>query len=282
MRLETTEYRDRWIEILKEKVTTFDRKPFLAIVVADGYSKASEKYVKNKHIVAEKIGIETCEFPIEYDKYTTSPEEFIQDVKNVVVALNKHEGIDGIIVQLPMPYIDENEIASLIAPEKDVDGFNPVNLGKLMRGEDCLESCTPKGMMDYIDYLGIDLKGKNVCVVGRSNIVGKPIANMMINKGATVTVCNSNTQNLIDYTSCADIVVTAIGKPKYFTKDYFTSRALILDVGINFLDGKMCGDCDYDDLVDMCDITPVPRGCGQLTLIALMKNVIKAYEMKRG
>lgn len=277
MRLETTEYRDVKIEQLKEKVSKFDRKPFLAIVVANGYSDASAKYVKNKHILAEKIGIETCEFPVDC---TLPPQEFVEDVKKLIGILNKHDKIDGIIVQLPMPHIDENEIASLIAPEKDVDGFHPINLGKLMRGEDCLASCTPKGIMDYIDYLGVELKGKNVCIVGRSNIVGKPLANMMINKGATVTVCNSNTQILDSYTFCADIVVTAIGKPKYFKSYYFDSNTLILDVGINFLEGKMCGDCDYDDIVDMCDITPVPKGVGQLTVLALMENVIKAYEMK--
>ena len=277
MILETKSYKQHMIQLMKKTVSRFERKPKLAIVVAKDYSEASSRYVKNKHNLANEIGIDIVQYEVEWKHLDEVMFEAV--VYKLIQELNEDDSIDGIIVQLPVPYLDENEIASWISPDKDVDGFNPVNLGRLMRGEECFVSCTPQGIIDYLKHLQMPLKGTDVCIVGRSNIVGKPLANLFINEGSTVTVCNSNTIDLMNVTSFADIVVTAIGKPKFFTKEYFGEYSTVIDVGINFDEnGKMCGDVDFNDVVDNVEnITPVPGGIGQLTVLSLMKNTIKAY-----
>ena len=282
MILKSKDYVDLMTELMKSSTKSYKRKPKLAIIFAKDYSKASERYIRNKHKLAEQVGIDIVEFGIELERLDEVM--FEQVMYKLIQELNRMEDVDGIIVQLPIPYLDENEVASWIHPDKDVDGFHPTNLGKIMRGEDCLKSCTPKGIVDFLKTSGIPLDGTNVCIVGRSNIVGKPLANLLINEGSTVTVCNSKTRNLQGMTSMADIVITAVGKPKYFTREYFNNHATVIDVGINFDEnGKMCGDVDFDDVVDFVEnITPVPGGVGATTVLSLMQNTIKAYEMKQG
>lgn len=274
----TDSYKHTRIDQMKQEVSLFKRAPKLMIIVAKDYSQASSKYVGNKIRIASEIGIEVEEVELEWkDK---DARHFELAVKSAIYNANENPEVDGIIVQLPLPYLNENEVASWISPGKDVDGFNPTNLGKVMRGEDDgFVSCTPKGILDFIKHQQIPLKGTSVCIVGRSNIVGKPLANLLINEGATVTVCNSNTKYLRHVTKNAEIVITAIGKPKFFTKDYFAHYQTVIDVGINFDEnGKMCGDVDFDNVKDLVyDITPVPKGVGPLTVLSLMKNTIQAY-----
>ena len=278
MVLYTDEYKKLQIEQMKQEVSTFKKAPKLMIIVAKDYSPASTKYVNNKIKIANDIGIDVEEISLEWqDK---DPRHFELSIKSAIYNANQRPDVDGIIVQLPIPYVNENEVASWISPNKDVDGFNPTNLGKLMRGEDDgFISCTPKGIMDYIKYLNMPLKGTKVCIVGRSNIVGKPLANLFINEGATVMVCNSKTTNLKQHTQTADVIVTAIGVAKFFDADYFRPYQTIIDVGINFDEqGKMCGDVDFEQVKDtVFAITPVPRGVGPLTVLSLMDNTIKAY-----
>lgn len=278
MVLYTDEYKKLQIEQMKQEVSTFKKAPKLMIIVAKDYSPASTKYVNNKIKIANDIGIDVEEISLEWqDK---DPRHFELSIKSAIYNANQRPDVDGIIVQLPIPYVNENEVASWISPNKDVDGFNPTNLGKLMRGEDDgFISCTPKGIMDYIKYLNMPLKGTKVCIVGRSNIVGKPLANLFINEGATVMVCNSKTTNLKQHTQTADVIVTAIGVAKFFDADYFRPYQTIIDVGINFDEqGKMCGDVDFEQVKDtVFAITPVPRGVGPLTVLSLMKNTIQAY-----
>lgn len=279
MILETTKYRNNKLEELKEEISSFNSKPKLLVIIADRYNESSEKYVKNKHIIAEKVGIEIIERRITNWKDDTK--EFLKQRLKFIIVANRNK-VNGIICQLPFPNLSDNEIAELIPPELDVDGFHPENLGKLMRGQNCLQSCTPKGIVDFLSNIDDDFNGVNICIVGRSNIVGKPLANMFINKGATVTICNSKTKNLRDITKQSEIVICAIGKAKFFDKSYFNSSATVIDVGINFVDGKMCGDVDYDDVVDNVRfLTPVPKGVGILTTLALMQNTVKAYKDKK-
>lgn len=275
----TDSYKQERIDQMKQEVSLFKRAPKLMIIVAKDYSQASTRYVNNKFKIANDIGIDVEEINLEWkDK---DPRQFELSIKSTIYNANQRPDVDGIIVQLPIPYVNENEVASWISPEKDVDGFNPTNLGKIMRGEDDgFVSCTPKGIMDFINYHNMPLKGTKVCIVGRSNIVGKPLANLFINEGATVMVCNSKTTNLKQHTQTADIIVTAIGVAKFFGADYFRPYQTIIDVGINFDEqGKMCGDVDFEQVKDtVFAITPVPRGVGPLTVLSLMDNTIKAYK----
>lgn len=279
MILKGKEYQQLKIDQLKQEVSGFKRKPRLAIIVAEDYSLASSKYVKNKHKVAEQIGIEVLEYKVAWQGL--EEECFKHSLYSLIQVLNKDDNVDGIIVQLPIPYVDEDLVAGWIAAEKDVDGFNTDNLGKVMRGQqDALVSCTPKGIVDLLKHNNIPLKGTSVCIVGRSNIVGKPLANLLINEGCTVTVCNSKTVNLSMYTSNSQVVITAIGKAKYFTKEYFGPYTTVIDVGINFDEnGKMCGDVDFEEVKDYVEnITPVPGGVGLTTVISLMANTVQAYK----
>lgn len=281
MLLSGKQYQEIKIQELKDQVSSFQRKPRLAIIVAEDYSMASSKYVKNKHRVAEQIGIEVVEYSVKWKDLDEAL--FENTLYNLIQTLNKDNSVDGIIVQLPIPYVNEDDVASWITPDKDVDGFNTDNLGKVMRGQkDSLVSCTPKGIVDLLKYYNIPLRGTSVCIVGRSNIVGKPLANLLINEGSTVTVCNSKTVNLSMYTSNSQIVITAIGKAKYFTKEYFSPYATVIDVGINFdKNGKMCGDVDFEEVKDYVEnITPVPGGIGLTTVISLMNNTIQSYKLR--
>ncbi len=245
--------------------------PKFAVIMV-GNDKASQIYVKNKSKVCEEIGIECMEY---FLNENIKQEELIKKIEE----LNNDKTIHGILLQSPIPDgLDINEAFRTIAPEKDVDGFNPVNVGKLCLNQDTFVSCTPYGIMKMFEAYDIDLTGKNVTIIGRSNIVGKPLIQCCLNKNATVTVCHSKTTNLKEHTQNADIVISAIGKPKFITEDMIKKDAVIIDVGINRTDdGKIIGDVDFDNVSKKASyITPVPGGVGPMTIAMLMNNVIKA------
>lgn len=255
---------------LKEKVSTFKRKPRLCVVQI-GNDPASSVYVRNKQKVCKEIGIDFEHIHIEdYENLSQLELEVKLELLNVSVPKN-----DGIILQLPIPdKYDVERLQKKIYPSKDVDGF---------RVDSCFKPCTPKGIMEWLKYNDYDFIGKNVIVLGRSKIVGKPLVNMLIDEGATVTCCNSKS-NVYLYTTNSDLVISAIGKHKYFNAKHFSENTLIVDVGINRDEnGKLCGDIDRENVESAFDnvyVTPVPGGVGLLTVVSLMKNVVEAYELQ--
>ena len=247
------------LENLRRDISEYKEKtgkvPGLAVIIL-GNNAASKIYVKSKIRACEKTGILSREIILDEN---ISEEELINEIEK----LNNDKNINGILVQLPLPsHINEKKICEAISVKKDVDGFKAENLGKIMLGDDDgFISCTPQGIIYLIDQLNMDLHGKNVVVVGRSNIVGKPVASLLINKGATTTVCNSRTKDLAGILKKADIIVIAIGKAKFLTKDMVKEGAVVIDVGINRVDGKIYGDVDYENVKDIVShITPVPGG----------------------
>ena len=263
------------LENLRKDISEYKEKtgkvPGLAVIIL-GNNAASKIYVKSKIRACEKTGILSREIILDEN---ISEEELINEIEK----LNNDKNINGILVQLPLPsHINEKKICEAISVKKDVDGFKAENLGKIMLGDDDgFISCTPQGIIYLIDQLNMDLHGKNVVVVGRSNIVGKPVASLLINKGATTTVCNSRTKDLAGILKKADIIVIAIGKAKFLTKDMVKEGAVVIDVGINRVDGKICGDVDFENVKDIVShITPVPGGVGPMTIAMLMNNIVKA------
>ena len=254
---------------LKEKT---GKAPGIAVILA-GDDAASSVYVNSKEKAAIECGFYSVVERISAD-VTTS------DVLKLVEKFNNDEKIHGILVQLPLPSAcDEKTILRAIRAEKDVDGFHPYNVGLLNIGEDCLMPCTPFGVMNMMADYGIEIAGKNAVVVGRSNIVGKPIAAMLLKANATVTVCHSKTKDLSGVCAKADILVAAIGKAKFIKKEFVKDGAVVIDVGINRVDGKLCGDVDFEDVKDKCSyITPVPGGVGPMTITTLMQNTLKAFK----
>lgn len=249
--------------------------PKLAVIMV-GNDASSKIYVRNKSIACNEIGIEYEEFLL--DDNTT-----MEELLELIEKLNKDDSIHGILLQSPIPRgLDINEAFKAIAPNKDVDGFNPCNVGKLCLGQDTFISCTPYGIIKLLEEYGIDIEGKDAVVVGRSNIVGKPMMQCLLNKNATVTVCHSKTIKLERATKKADILVVAIGKPKFITKDMVKDGAVVIDVGINRgEDGKLCGDVDFDEVKEIASyITPVPGGVGPMTIAMLMHNIVKAARLK--
>lgn len=245
--------------------------PKLAVIMV-GDDKASQVYVKNKSKACNEIGIEFEEFILDKD---IRQDELI----NLIEKLNNDDNIHGILLQSPIPaHLDINEAFKTINPEKDVDGFNPVNIGKLCLNQDTFVSCTPYGIMKMFEAYNIDLTGKNITIIGRSNIVGKPLIQCCLNKNATVTVCHSKTKDLKEHTKNADVVISAIGKSKFVTEDMIKSGAVVIDVGTNRgEDGKITGDVDFENVSKKASyITPVPGGVGPMTIAMLMNNVIKA------
>ena len=243
----------------------------LAVILV-GNDPASKVYVRNKKLACEKVGIISKE--ILFDE-NISQIELVSAIKD----LNNNNKINGILVQLPLPkHLDEKEIIRSIDPMKDVDAFHPVNVGKIMIGEYDFLPCTPAGIVDLIDSTGIDICGKNCVVVGRSNIVGKPMTMLLLNRHGTVTVCHSKTNNLIDFTKNADILVAAVGIPNFITADMVKPDAVVIDVGINRMqDGSLCGDVDFSNVEKVAGyITPVPGGVGPMTIAKLMENTLRA------
>ena len=260
-------------EELKEKGIN----PKLAVIMV-GDDEATNVYIRNKSKACKEVGVEYEEFLLKSD---INQEELI----DIINKLNQDKNINGILLQSPIPkHLDINEAFRTIDYNKDVDGFHPMNVGKLALGQDTFVSCTPFGVMRMFEEYNIDLCGKNVVILGRSNIVGKPLTQCCLNKNATVTVCHSKTQNTKKITKEADILISAIGKPKFITSDMVKENAVVIDVGINRLDnGKIVGDVDFENVKEKASyITPVPGGVGPMTIAMLLNNVIKAAKRQNG
>lgn len=247
----------------------------LAVVIV-GNNAASRVYVNGKKKACELVGIESFEYAM---GEKTTQEELVELVKK----LNNDDRVDGILVQLPLPkHIDEKCVINTIIPEKDVDAFHPVNVGKIMIGEYNFLPCTPAGIMELIHSTGVCVKGKNCVVVGRSNIVGKPMAMLLLHESGTVTICHSKTKDLKQECLRADILVAAVGVAKMITADMVKPGAVVIDVGMNRLDdGKLCGDVDFENVKDVAGfITPVPGGVGPMTIAMLMRNTLTSAKIK--
>lgn len=254
------------IDKLKGKGIT----PGLAVVIV-GDDPASASYVASKEKSCQKLGIYSR-------KIVLGQEDKEEKLLDLIDDLNKDEAIHGILVQLPLPsHMDENKIIEAIDPQKDVDGFHPVNSGKLMIGQPCFKPCTPYGIMTLLEAYDIDLKGMHAVVLGRSNIVGKPVGLMLLEKNATVTICHSKTENLGAVLKTADLLVVAIGRPYFVSADMVKKDAIIVDVGINRVQDGLVGDVDFKDVKAKAKyITPVPGGVGPMTIAMLMANTVEA------
>jgi methylenetetrahydrofolate dehydrogenase (NADP+)/methenyltetrahydrofolate cyclohydrolase len=261
---------------IQEKIAEKKRPPGLAVLMV-GENPASAVYVRNKEKSCQKIGMKSFgkHFPSDITQ---------EELEAVIQELNNDTSVDGILVQLPLPdHFDSVALLHTIAPEKDVDGLHPINLGKLVRGEKGLRSCTPAGVMEILTEYNIDLVGKKVVVVGRSILVGKPLALMLLEKNATVTIAHSKTLNLPEVTKEADILIAAVGKPEMITADMVKPNAVVIDVGINRLEtpdgkGRLVGDVAYDEVEKIAGyITPVPGGVGPMTIAILLQNTYDSY-----
>lgn len=261
-------------EIAQRVVTLKARgiTPGLAVILV-GEDPASQIYVRNKGIACEKAGIHSVTLRLPEDTTQQVLEEHIR-------ALNADGSIHGILVQLPLPrHLDEAAALAAIVPEKDVDGFHVLNAGKLLNGLPGVVACTPKGALEMIRRTGVPLAGKEAVVVGRSNIVGKPMAMLLLQQNCTVTICHSRTVNLAEHTRRADVLVAAVGKPRFITADMVKPGAIVIDVGINRVDGKVVGDVDFDQVQQVAGwLTPVPGGVGRMTIAMLLDNTVEAAE----
>ncbi len=264
-------------ENLKDEVEELKKQgmvPRFAVILV-GNDKASLTYVKSKNKACQELGIE-------YEEILLEENIKMQELLDIIDNLNAREDISGILLQSPIPeHLDINEAFRRISPDKDVDGFNPYNVGKLCLNQDTFVSCTPYGIMKMIDAYNIHVEGKNAVVIGRSNIVGKPMALSLLNKNATVTICHSKTQNLKEIVQDADIVIAAIGRKHFVTADMVKDGAVIIDVGINRTDEGIFGDVDFENVKEKASfITPVPGGVGPMTVAMLMTNIVKATKQK--
>lgn len=259
---------------LKDEIAKINEKGDiirLAVIIV-GKDPASEIYVRNKIKACEYVGIESlC--------YTFPENVSEEEILSLIDKLNNDESVYGILVQLPLPnHLNKERILNKINVCKDVDGFSAYQAGRLFLGENALVSCTPKGIIELLHRYNIDLVGKNAVVIGRSNIVGKPTAMLLMQNNATVTVCHSMTTNLAEYTKKADIIVLAVGKPQFLTSDMIKDGVVVIDAGINRVNGKLCGDSDFEAIKDKCSfITPVPGGVGPMTVTMLLKNTLQSY-----
>lgn len=264
------------LEEVKGLTEGLDERLGLAVVQV-GEDEASKVYVRQKEKMANELNYNFVHTKLSED---VSQEELLK----VIDELNSDDHIHGILVQMPIPkHLDSKLVQNRIYSYKDVDGLTDVNAGILTHGKDGLVPCTPQGIVDLLKYYNIPIEGKNVTIIGRSDLVGKPLASLMTNNNATVTLCHSKTKNLKLFTQNADILVVAVGKAKLIKSDYIKEGAVIVDVGINRMeDGKLCGDVDFDDVKDKVSyITPVPGGVGQMTVAELAKNTYKAYTLKK-
>lgn len=264
---------------IKEEVEQLKKEginPKLAVIMV-GEDKASQVYVRNKSRACE-------ETDIDYEEYILKEDTQMDELLTLINNLNEDESIDGILLQSPIPrHLDVNEAFRAISSAKDVDGFHPVNVGKLSLNQDCFVSCTPYGIIRMLESYAIPIEGANAVIVGRSNIVGKPLFQCLLNKNATVTVCHSRTKDLGEITKRADILIAAIGKPKFITSDMVKEGATVIDVGINrTTEGKLVGDVDFEEVSKKVEyITPVPGGVGPMTIAMLMTNVVKAAKNRK-
>lgn len=257
---------------IKTDVKGYMIKPCLAVIQI-GDDPASDVYIKSKEKACNAVGIY-----FKHIKYTEEAKE--KEIINKIVELNNDEYVNGILLQLPIPSKYHTErLINYIARNKDVDGLTDINVGKLVNNKKCLVSCTPQGIMELLNYYNIELEGKNVVIVGRSNLVGKPLVSLFLNNNSTVTICHSKTNDLKNYTLNADILVVAVGKKHLITKDMVKENAVVIDVGINREDGKLYGDVDFDKVKKNASyITPVPGGVGPMTVAMLLKNVNECYK----
>ena len=251
-------------------------RPGLAVIIV-GEDPASKVYVRNKERACEECGFYS-------EKYALPEETTQEELLGLIDELNHNPRIDGILCQLPVPkHINEQAILDAISPEKDVDAFHPINVGKIMVGNFDFLPCTPAGVMQLLEEYDIDPNGKNCVVIGRSNIVGKPMAMLLLHKNGTVTICHSRTKNLKEVCAQADILVAAVGKADFVTADMVKEGAVVIDVGMNRKDGKLCGDVAFDEVNEKASyLTPVPGGVGPMTITMLMKNTLKAAKLHHG
>lgn len=270
------EIADKVLDECAKEIQRFPVKPRLSVILV-GDDLASHVYVKNKALAAEKVGMVSS---TSHMHAKTTEEALLSAIYN----LNQDPGVNGILVQMPLPkHISEQNVITSIHPAKDVDGLTPVNMGKLVLGEPGLYSCTPQGVMRLIKEAGVKLEGKHAVVVGRSNLVGKPVSFLLLHANATVTICHSRTKNLAEITRQADVLVVAVGKPKLITLDMVKEGAVVIDVGTNSVGGKLVGDVDFDAVKEKVRvITPVPRGVGPMTIAYLMKNTVQAFKTQHG
>ena len=274
-KLVSSEIRTKIASEVADFKTEYGVTPGLAVVIV-GSNPASLVYVRNKAKACAEVGIRSFEIALPEE---TTEAELLKKVEH----LNSDPDVHGILVQLPLPaHINSESIINAISPEKDVDAFHPENVGKILIGNYSFLPCTPAGVIDLLDYYNISIAGKKCVILGRSNIVGKPMAHLLLEKNGTVTVCHSRTQNLADETSAADILVVAIGRAEFVKGDMIKPGAVVIDVGINRNDeGKLVGDVEYASASEVASyITPVPGGVGPMTITTLLKNTLKAARMK--
>jgi methylenetetrahydrofolate dehydrogenase (NADP+)/methenyltetrahydrofolate cyclohydrolase len=271
--LDGKKVKEEKIKVLCENIKKLPRQLKL-VVIQVGNNEASNIYIKNKRKTALDLG---CLFV--HIKYEDNTDE--QTILNKIDELNNDPMVDGILVQSPLPKgFNESLIQNRVLASKDVDGLTDINSGLLFHNKECLISCTPYGILELLNYYNIEIKGKHVVIVGRSNLVGRPLMSLMLNNDATVTICHSKTNNLEDITKTADILVVAIGKPKFITNNMIKDNAVVVDVGINRENDIICGDVDFDSVKDKASyLTPVPGGVGQMTAYELFNNLYIAYEM---
>jgi methylenetetrahydrofolate dehydrogenase (NADP+)/methenyltetrahydrofolate cyclohydrolase len=257
---------------VKELQSKTNKVPGLATVLV-GEDPASSVYVRNKNKTCQKLGFKSFEHHLPEN---TSESELLALVKS----LNDNEEVHGILVQLPLPdQIDSEKILEAIDPAKDVDGFHPINVGRMMVGNATLTPCTPTGIIELLDHYQVGIEGKHAVVVGRSNIVGKPVSILLLHRNATVTICHSRTRDLPAMVKTADIIIAAVGRPRFVTADMVKEGAVVIDVGINRVDGKLVGDVDFENVEPIAAlITPVPGGVGPMTIALLMQNTMKAFK----
>lgn len=272
--LNCKEYRDRK-EVGIANVILENSLKLKLVIIQLGDDPSSNSYIGNKLKACERCKIEAELIKLDIN---TTQEELLK----IINRLNESENVTGILVQFPLPaHIDAKVINDSIVYTKDVDGFSIINKGKLYSNEDCLVPCTAQGVIDILKYNDIEISGKKVVIINRSDLVGKPLMHLFLQNNATVTVCHSYTKNLKEISSIADILVVGVGKPNFITKDYIKQDAIVLDIGISFLDNKICGDVDFFDCIEKCSrITTVPGGVGLLTVTNLLTNVVKAFSMK--
>lgn len=263
------------LKVEVEELKKQKKYPKLAVIMV-GNDQASSIYVKNKSKACDEIGID-------FEEYLLPEETTMQELLSLITKLNEEKGIKGILLQSPIPaHLDIQKAFETINPKKDVDGFHPISVGQACIGQDTFIPCTPLGIVRLLEEYKIPIEGKNVVILGRSNIVGKPLMQCMLKKNATVTICHSKTRNIQEITKQADILIVAIGKPKFITEEMVKENAVVIDVGMNRLEnGKLCGDIDYEGVEKKASyITPVPGGVGPMTIAMLMQNVVKATKME--
>lgn len=273
--LDGKKLKNKILDDIKQEVINLKDKPKLAVIQI-GEDPASCVYVNQKQKMAEYVG-----YNFEHIKLPESVSE--DEVIKIIDKLNEENGVDGILVQMPLPnHLNSKIIQNRINPTKDVDGLTDINAGKLVHNCASLISCTPKGIVDLLDNYGIKISGKHVVIVGRSDLVGKPLLNLLLNRDATVSICHSKTENLSSITKLADILIVAIGKKEYIDENMIKDNTVIIDVGINRIDNKLYGDVKFDTVSKKASyITPVPGGVGPMTIAELAKNVLTAYKINR-